>query len=312
MNFRSLRYFQTVCEMGTVSAAARKLYISQQSLSQNIKKLEEELGLQLFHRDNPLTLTEAGKCVWQTANDVLARMDRMDHELTALRGELVPELTIGMLDYGIPDFMPPLLGEFVAREPKVLLRTREIPAGEAIPPDIPLLISARELGGHYKSELLLSDRLVVCVSDSLLRQQYGERWKDHKQQLARGDLAALAGCPFVRHRNTPLEALSDMVFAQNRFSPEFLPVMGSVNAIAQFCIGGKAAMVALEMQAKHDVNMPPVYRINNVPETVPAGYICYRSDGVLSNTAQRFLDITRRYFKRSAQKYKHCRDSRAE
>lgn len=298
MNFRSLRYFQTVCEMGTVSAAARKLYISQQSLSQNIKKLEEELGLQLFHRDNPLTLTAAGNCVWQTANDVLTRMECMEAELTALRGELVPELTIGMLDYGIPDFMPPLLGEFVVREPKVLLRTREIPAGEPIPPDIPLLISARELGGHYKSELLLSDRLVVCVSDSLLCQQYGERWQEHKQRLEQGDLTALEGCPFVRHRNTPLEALSDMAFAQNRFSPKFLPVMGSVNAISQFCIGGKAAMITLEMQAKHAVNMPPAYRIANVPELIPAGYICYGSESVLTNTAQRFLDITRKYFKK--------------
>ena len=63
VNFRSFRYFLTVCEMGTINAAARKLYISQQSLSQHIRKMEEELGCQLFNRDNPLGLTEAGRCV---------------------------------------------------------------------------------------------------------------------------------------------------------------------------------------------------------------------------------------------------------
>lgn len=299
MNFRSLRYFLTVCEMGTINAAARKLFISQQSLSQNINKMERELGVQLFHRDNPLTLTEAGQCVRQTAIEVLSRMDQMDRELTALKGEAVQELTIGMLDYGVPDFMPPLMDEFIAREPNVLLRTREISAGEPIPADIPLLISARELGGHYKCELLLSDRLVVCVSDKLLRQQYGEQWQSHKQRLIQGDLHALDGCPFVRHRNTPLESLSEMAFAQNRVSPEFLPVMGSVSTLGHFCISGQAAMITLQMAAKHDPNMAPAYILRNVPERVPAGYICYRSDAVLTNTAQRFLDITRRYFQRA-------------
>lgn len=48
MNFRSCKYFLTVCEMGTINAAARRLYISQQSLSQHIRKLETEVGAQLF------------------------------------------------------------------------------------------------------------------------------------------------------------------------------------------------------------------------------------------------------------------------
>ena len=53
MNFRTCKYFLTVCELGTINAAARKLFISQQSLSQHIRKLEAELKVQLFHRDNP-------------------------------------------------------------------------------------------------------------------------------------------------------------------------------------------------------------------------------------------------------------------
>ncbi len=48
MNFRTCKYFLTVCELGTINAAARKLFISQQSLSQHIRKLEAELKVQLF------------------------------------------------------------------------------------------------------------------------------------------------------------------------------------------------------------------------------------------------------------------------
>ena len=88
MNFRSFKYFLTVCEMGTINAAARKLYISQQSLSQHIKKMETEVGAQLFHRDNPLVLTQAGKCVYRAAKSVMETMARMEQAGRAILAEV--------------------------------------------------------------------------------------------------------------------------------------------------------------------------------------------------------------------------------
>ena len=181
----------------------------------------------------------------------------------------------------------------------MLLKTCEIPAGEPVPSDIPLLISARELGGGYKCEELFSDSLVVCVSDSLLKSLYPQDWQERKSRLENGDLHALEGCPFVQHRGTPLETLSEMVYTQNRFTPTFLPVMGTINVLAPFCYGGKAAMITFLGQSTADRQLPRGYLLRNVPETMPTGYICYRSDAVLSGVARRFLDITRRYFKRS-------------
>ena len=299
MNFRSCKYFLAVCQMGTINAAARKLYISPQSLSQHIKKLEEELDVQLFHRDNPLTLTEAGLVVKQAATDILETVSQMEQALSMVKGNASQMLTIGTLDYGVPEFIPPLIDIFLKEEPNVLLQTREIAAGEEIPGDIPLLISARELGGSYKSEMLFSDSLVVCVGDSLLEKCYGDNWLEHKRRLMQGDLSALEGCPFVKHHNTPLEELSEMAFAQNHFTPSYLPVMGAINTLSRFCIGGQAAMITFLGQAKADPQLPEAYLLQNVPESLPTGYICYHSDSTLAAPAQRFLDITRRYFKRT-------------
>ena len=50
MNFRNLQYFLAAAEEKNITHAARKLYISQQSLSGHIAKLEEELGVSLFQR----------------------------------------------------------------------------------------------------------------------------------------------------------------------------------------------------------------------------------------------------------------------
>lgn len=62
MNITQLRYFQAVCKFGSTVKAAENLFISQPSVSNAIKKLEEEYNLQLFIRDNNrLILTEDGK-----------------------------------------------------------------------------------------------------------------------------------------------------------------------------------------------------------------------------------------------------------
>lgn len=288
--------------MGTIHAAARKLYISPQSLSQHIKKLEEELGAQLFHRDNPMTLTAAGLCVERAARDTLSRVEQLELELAELKGSAVKELTIGVLDYGIPDFLPPLMDLFLRRESNTILKTREIPVGEPIPQDVPLLISTRELGGHYKSEVLFVDQLVVCVSDDLLKRCYGEDWQAKKEQLSQGDLCALEDCPFVQHRNTPLETLSEIAFSQHQFVPQYLPILGAVNATIYFCISGQAAMVTFAGQSQINSSLPPAYPIHNMPDAIPAGYICYRSDTVLSTPAQQFLAITRHYFRATPHK----------
>ena len=50
MDYKSLKYFITVVEEGTISAAAKKLYMSQPPLSNQMYKLEEELGCRLFER----------------------------------------------------------------------------------------------------------------------------------------------------------------------------------------------------------------------------------------------------------------------
>lgn len=299
MNFRTCKYFLTICEMGTINAAARKLYISQQSLSEHMRKLERELGVQLFHRDTPLALTEAGRCFQDTAADILRALDRMDEELSRIKGHTPSTLVIGCLDYGTPDFLPPLIELFLKRVPNTLLQTREILPGDPIPTDISLLISARELGSPYKSENLFTDRLVLCVSDSLLKKIYGPQAEERRRQLLSGDIRALRDCPFIQLRNTPLHTLAELAFEKNSFTPTYLPVVGSAEAMTQLCMDGMAAMITFQGHSRSLPNSPPVYPIRNIPETFPTGFICYRADQTLSNPARRFLEITRQYFRRS-------------
>ncbi len=296
MNFRNCQYFLTVCEMGTMGAAARKLYISQQSLSENIRKLEKELGVTLFHRDNPLTLTQAGRVFYQTSSEILASLDRMDKELAIIKGQTPDTLIVGCVDYGTPDFIPALVELFLKKCPNVLITTREFSPLEDIPRSISILISARELRG-YKCENLFSDELIICVKDSLLEKVYGAGWKAHKEAAQKGDLSAIEKCPFIRMQHTPLEHLADLVFEKNDFRPDFLPVTGSTSAMAQLCATGQGALVTFLGQAQNNPLLGDFYHIPNIPSAIPTSYICYPADRDLTEPERVFLEITRRFFK---------------
>ena len=66
MDFRDLQYVMAVADCGSITEAAKKLYISQPSLSYIISKIEQDIGVQLFYRKNyPLTLTYAGESLKQ-------------------------------------------------------------------------------------------------------------------------------------------------------------------------------------------------------------------------------------------------------
>src|SRR4051794_41852021 len=78
IELRLLRYFTAVAEEGHVGHAAARLYISQPALSQQVRALEEQVGMPLFTRHaRGVELTEAGKALLVEAREVLARSDRL-------------------------------------------------------------------------------------------------------------------------------------------------------------------------------------------------------------------------------------------
>ena len=100
MTFRQLEYVIEVADQGSISVAARKLMISQPSLSQSIKSIENEFGITLFDRSAvPLVPTKAGVVFLNKAHIILTALEDMKQELS--QAEAVPgELYIGISDSG--------------------------------------------------------------------------------------------------------------------------------------------------------------------------------------------------------------------
>jgi LysR family transcriptional activator of nhaA len=78
LNFHHLRYFWVVAREGSVSRAAKKLRLTQPTVSEQLRELQEHLGEPLFRRDGRgLVLTEIGRSVAQIADEIFALGDRL-------------------------------------------------------------------------------------------------------------------------------------------------------------------------------------------------------------------------------------------
>jgi DNA-binding transcriptional LysR family regulator len=127
MELRHLRYFVTVAEELHFGRAAQRLQIAQPPLSQQIRQLEEELGVQLFHRTKrSVQLTEAGQLFLEEACQILTRAEQAIQIVQrADRGE-TGRLTLGFVGSATYSILPGVLKVFRRRFPEVLLSLHEM------------------------------------------------------------------------------------------------------------------------------------------------------------------------------------------
>jgi DNA-binding transcriptional LysR family regulator len=125
---RQLRYFVAVAEERNLTRAAARLHIAQQSLSQQIRTLESQLGATLFERSTRgVELTAVGAVLLREARPVLAQAERaVEAVRRAARGEQ-GELRVGFLSTVANYFMPPVVRAFRERHPGVTLHTEDVP-----------------------------------------------------------------------------------------------------------------------------------------------------------------------------------------
>jgi len=126
MEIHQLRYFCAVARSGSFTKAAVREGIAQPSLSQQISRLEQNLGSQLFDRlGRGVKLTEFGRALWPQALEILRQVNNARGALESLRLSVAGRLTVGCIPTITPYFLAPRLRDFVDRYPEVDLRLVE-------------------------------------------------------------------------------------------------------------------------------------------------------------------------------------------
>jgi LysR family cyn operon transcriptional activator len=127
VEIRHLRYFMAVAGAGSFSRAADRLGISQPSISQQMRDMEENLGVSLFQRRGKrILLTAAGLIFQEHARTILGHLENFLDELSCDSTELRGALHLGIVPWLDVALVPELLGRFAARHPNVNLTVTEI------------------------------------------------------------------------------------------------------------------------------------------------------------------------------------------
>lgn len=131
MTLVQLEYLLAVVNCGSFSAAAEHCFVTQPSLSMQIKSLEEELGVVLLDRSRkPVIPTQTGEVVAELAREALIACGRIAEAVEELRGEVRGTLTLGAIPTVAPYLAPRFVPLFAERYPHAELTVKEMKAAD--------------------------------------------------------------------------------------------------------------------------------------------------------------------------------------
>ncbi|AYB38266.1 LysR family transcriptional regulator [Brevibacillus laterosporus] len=169
MDIKQLHYFVTVSNQLSYSKAAQKLHISQPSLSNAIKNLEQEVGSPLLDRNTrKMELTDAGKILYKKSILLLSQMNMLKKEMEEVKLTGSGDLIIGIIE-SVKHWIPKVIREYQDRFPSINIKLIEVLSGKAVKEslrkyDTHLLITNQYINeADIESFPLYDERLVLVL-----------------------------------------------------------------------------------------------------------------------------------------------------
>lgn len=298
MEFRQYKYVLKVAEEKSFSLAAKKLYISQPSLSQLIIKLEEKIGFPLFDRSaSPLRLTYIGELYLETARQVLDLSDQFDKKVADVANLRRGRLTIGSSPFRSTYLLSQIIPAFGQRYPGIELILKEDTTrsleelalnGET---DFSLSLLPINTKVFDYEELFQEELLLSLPPNHPLSLRYKRTPGDYHEP-PRIRLKAVADTPFILMDQG--QKLHDTLFSlcsKARFTPKILLETQSMNA-AQALVGagmGAALLPDTLIRASSIDKNPCYFSLSPAPKRTVI--VAFAKGRYLSQAAREFIQL---------------------
>lgn len=251
MNFLNLYYFCVTAQELSFTKASRRLFISQQSLSNHISKLEAEFHVVLFHRTQPISLTEAGECLYRQGEALLNQKRQTEQALQDIRDFRSGELTIGATTSRGAVMLPKIIPQFREKFPQIALHLIE-----GITQDINDALYAGKtdvnLGFAIQNPDLVQEELLhkehlVCAVPKPIFSQYLQPEAAHLRQGTFQDFKRFHACPFLKMPSGVwLGDVFEHCCVDNEVTPEVVLETSSMATLISLCASGLGAMILPE------------------------------------------------------------------
>lgn len=248
MDTRQLRYFLAAADAGSISRAAERCRVAQPSISQQIKRLEDRLGVTLFDRlARGVALTDAGHALLPRARRLIADLEDLESAVAGADEDDAGRLALGAIPTMAPYLLPPLVAELRAERPRCQLSIKEDLTQNLVEAvvdnELDLAITSAPIDNpHVEIEILGKEPLLVVAP-------------------AESALAAAAAVALPDLRDQPAVTLHEMhclgqqvreFCAAKRLASNVVCRMTQIETLLEFVRLGLGVSILPAMTAAHD------------------------------------------------------------
>lgn len=306
MDLTSLYYFTEVAKDLHITRTAERLFVTQQTLSNHIARLENHFGVQLLYRKPALSLTTAGEFVLAFANEVGQEHTNLQDILSDIRQQERGVVRFGASTLRMNTCLPHILPKFSQRYPRVELRLTDAITAKLTPMVLDgqldfAIVIAGSMDAKLFEQHLTDDQVYLCVADSLLRSCYGEETEALKHASEHGaSVRDFARLPFCLLNNRLGETVNEC-FAEEQTVPQAYITSTYSQISTTVCFDRLAAafiphtcLAEQRGMIPEDINIFPLL-FHGRPLIQPLSLI-RRRDRYLSQFFRFFLELLVQYF----------------
>lgn len=282
-----LRCFLAVAEHRHFTRAARELGLAQPSVSALVRRLENDVGAELFHRrTGRITLTAAGEALLPYARRIVADVAAAETQLQEVGGLARGRLALGATPSLTASLVPPLLARFHAAYPRIELALREAGSED--------LVAAVEEGAVDVALVILPVRHEILETQALLREELVLAVAPEHALARRRTIAVrdLRDVPLVMFREGyDLRTATEAACRAAGFAPTFAIEGGEMDGVLRLTAAGLGAAIVPSIVVAEASTLRAV-RIAQPSLTRTIG-LAHRRDRRLSRAGQELVDTVR-------------------
>ena len=291
MNIKHAHYIRAIVREGGITAAARKLYVSQPALSQVLRQVESELGVKLLDRGvSPVCLTYAGEKYLQAADAILAANELLETQIREIRQESRGRLRLGISVQRAIQVLPHALPAFIEMYPEVEIELTE--EGSARLEEmvrqgqVDLALAAIDSASPHLEYRLIEREVIGILAGR------GSRLCREYLDGTEVELAAALDDAFISLKaGHSVRVVQDMLFRRSEKTPCILLETDSLEVAKRVALGAGACMLCSNIYADESVHSQGGFYPLRGYENHRHFYACCRKGEPLPRFASDFIRI---------------------